>query len=135
MPFLGKGEPRGAGPSDPQHCRKSEGESGARDTARVEPLPSDLGLARFFSSDLPSLTTVAFIPRTVTGNHVVRALACQEIIMRPEAERGGHQSGQAALWPTNRRSSQLVNRRHNRKLSEPGSGKCSIGKKRVLWGS
>src|SRR5260221_4025560 len=57
------------------------------------------GLAKFLSNEVPSLTTVAFIPETVTGNHVVLALACKEIIMKPEAELGDISLG-TPLAPT-----------------------------------
>src|SRR4051812_36927054 len=44
------------------------------------------GLARFLTSaDLSKVTTVAWVPETVTGNNVVAALACKEIVMHPDA--------------------------------------------------
>jgi membrane-bound serine protease (ClpP class) len=76
------------------------------------------GLARFLSTDLPSLTTVAFIPETVTGNHVVLALACQEIVMSPDAELGDISLGTPLDPDEQSFIVNLVNRRHNRKLSE-----------------
>src|SRR5262245_13372134 len=52
------------------------------------PFHQILGLARFLSNDVSSLTTVAYVPETLTGNHVVIALACKEIIMHPDAGLG-----------------------------------------------
>jgi membrane-bound serine protease (ClpP class) len=47
------------------------------------------GMAKFLSSvELSKVTTVAWIPKTVTGHNVIVALACNEIIMHPDAELG-----------------------------------------------
>src|SRR5262245_1646919 len=82
------------------------------------PFHQILGLARFLSNDVSSLTTVAYLPETVTGNHVVIALACKEIIMNPDAGMGDIGLGKP-LDPDERAFViNLVNRRHNRKLSE-----------------
>jgi len=48
-----------------------------------------LNLARFLSGDeLSAATTVAYIPQTIQGHAVLAALACDEIIMAPDAEIG-----------------------------------------------
>ncbi len=48
-----------------------------------------LDLARFLSSPaLNGATTVAWIPKTITGHAVLVAMACDEIVMSPEAEIG-----------------------------------------------
>ena len=45
-----------------------------------------LDLARYISSrDLSGVETVAFIPRTVKGHAVLVAMACEEIVMAPDA--------------------------------------------------
>lgn len=76
------------------------------------------GLARFLANDVPTLTTIAWVPETVTGNHVLLALACSEIVMKPEAALGDISLG-AALDPDQRNFViNLANRRHNRMLSE-----------------
>ena len=49
-------------------------------------------LARFLSRDLvemaPQLKTVAYIPKTIKGHAVLVAMACEEIVMAPDAEIG-----------------------------------------------
>lgn len=46
-------------------------------------------LARFLTSPaLASVKTVAYIPRTIKGHGVLIALACEEIVMHPDAEIG-----------------------------------------------
>ncbi len=46
-------------------------------------------LARFLSGDeLGGATTVAYVPETVTGHAVLLALACDDIIMAPDAKLG-----------------------------------------------
>lgn len=46
-------------------------------------------LARYLtSSELSSVKTVAYIPRSIKGHGVLLALACEEIVMAPEAEIG-----------------------------------------------
>jgi membrane-bound serine protease (ClpP class) len=48
-----------------------------------------LSLARFLTSrELAPVKTVAYIPRTIKGHGVLVALACEEIVMSPEAELG-----------------------------------------------
>ncbi len=48
-----------------------------------------LDLARYLSSrDLSAIKTVAFIPQTIKGHGVLVALACEEIVMAPDAEIG-----------------------------------------------
>lgn len=48
-----------------------------------------LSLARFLSSrELAGVKTVAYIPRTIKGHSVLVAMACEEIVMAPEAEMG-----------------------------------------------
>ena len=47
------------------------------------------GMAKFLSSaELSAVTTVAWIPETVTGHNVIVALGCNEIVMHPDAELG-----------------------------------------------
>ncbi len=75
-------------------------------------------LARFLSRDVVALTTVAYIPESVTGNHVVLALACKEIIMAPDAQLGDISLGTPLDPEEQAFVINLVNRRHNRKVSE-----------------
>lgn len=48
-----------------------------------------LSLARFLSGkELDQVRTVAYVPRTVTGHAVLPIIACEQIIMHPDAELG-----------------------------------------------
>src|SRR5579872_1456503 len=97
------------------------------------PFHQILGLARFLSSDIPSLTTVAYIPETVTGNHVVLALACKEIVMKPDAELGDISLGTPLDPDEQAFVINLVNRRHNPKLNEALVMKMLDRQKELLW--
>jgi membrane-bound serine protease (ClpP class) len=97
------------------------------------PFHQVLGLARFLSTELPSLTTVAYISEKLTGNHVVLALACQEIIMRPEAELGDISLGTPLDRDEESFVVSLVNRRHNRKVNEALVWGMLDPQKKVLW--
>lgn len=91
------------------------------------------GLAKFLSNEVPSLTTVAFISETVTGNHVVLALACKEIILKPEAELGDISLG-TPLAPTEQAFVvDLVNSRHNPKVTEPLARAMFDRQIELLW--
>lgn len=76
------------------------------------------GLAKFLISDIPQLRTVAWIPRTVTGNHAVLALACREIAMAPEAELGDISLGKALDPDEQAFVVNLANKRHNPFINE-----------------
>ncbi|MBS0266136.1 MAG: hypothetical protein JSS02_29675 [Planctomycetes bacterium] len=97
------------------------------------PFHQILGLARFISNELPSLTTVAYVPQRLTGNHVVLALACQEIVMRPEAELGDISLGTPLDADERSFVVSLVNRRHNRKVNEALVLGMLDRQKEVLW--
>ena len=76
------------------------------------------GLAKLLtSSRLSRVTTVAWIPKTVTGNNVVVALACKEIIMHPDAELGDIGLGKAVDLDERDAVVNLVEKRRNTKLS------------------
>ena len=75
-------------------------------------------LAQFLTSaDLSDVRTVAWVPETVDGNNAVVALACEEIVMHPDADLGDLGRG----GPLEEADSQfvltLVGRRHNRFVS------------------
>jgi membrane-bound serine protease (ClpP class) len=54
------------------------------------------GLADFLTSTaLSRVKTIAWIPETVVGNNVIAALACNEIVMHPDAELGDIGRGRA----------------------------------------
>ena len=97
------------------------------------PFHQVLGIAKFLSSEIPSLTTVAYIPENVTGHHAVLALACQEIIMNPAAELGDVSLG-SPLDPDERSFVlSLVNRRHNRKVNEALAMGLIDRQREILW--
>lgn len=75
-------------------------------------------LAQFLTSaEVSKLRTVAWIPESVDGNNVVVALACNEIVMHPDAELGDIGRGQAVDPADADFVLRLVERRHNAKLS------------------
>lgn len=76
------------------------------------------GLAKFLANEVPSLTTVAFVPQTVRGHHAVLALACKEIVLAPEAELGDIGLGKTVDLDDRSFVVSLVNKRHNARLSE-----------------
>ena len=76
------------------------------------------GLARFLTSaDLSKVTTVAWVPESVTGNNVVVALACEEIVMHPDATLGDIGRGSALDKIDQQFMLSLAEKRHNRMLS------------------
>jgi len=76
------------------------------------------GLAKFLaSSKLSNLKTIAWIPETVIGNNVVLALACDEIVMHPDAELGDIGYGKAVDRDEREFILSIVEKRHNTKLS------------------
>jgi membrane-bound serine protease (ClpP class) len=97
------------------------------------PFHQILGLASFLTTEIPSLTTVAYVPGKLTGNHVVLALACQEIVMQPTAEIGDISLGTPLVPVEQSFVVNLVNRRHNRKVNEAVALGMLDRQKEVLW--
>ena len=76
------------------------------------------GLAKFLtSSKIDAVTTIAWIPKTVTGNNVVVALGCQEIVMQPDAELGDIGLGKPVDHDEEQLVLSLIEKRKNLKLS------------------
>ncbi len=79
---------------------------------------SDFGaaynLADYLSgSELNGVRTVAFVPRTIKGHAVLVALACEEIIMAPDAELGEAGIDEKTIRDTVRAGyKEIVGRRH-----------------------
>ena len=60
-----------------------------------------MSLARFLSSrDLAGVKTVAYLPKTVKGHGVLVAMACEEIVMAPDAELGEAGIDEPTIGPT-----------------------------------
>ncbi len=60
-----------------------------RDKGNGSEFERSLSLARFLASDkLQGVRTVAYLPRTIRGHAVLPVLACEEIIMHPDATLG-----------------------------------------------
>ncbi len=61
-----------------------------------------LGLARYIAldRDLSGVKTVAYIPKTIKGHAVLVAMACEEIIMAPNAEIGDAGIDETVIGPT-----------------------------------
>ncbi len=75
-------------------------------------------LAKFLTSArLSKVRTVAWIPETVDGNKVILALACNEIVMHPDAELGDIGRGKPVDPDDKQFVLSLVDKRHNAKLS------------------
>jgi len=76
------------------------------------------GLARFLTSaQVANVTTVAWIPETVTGPNVLIALACRQIVMHPDAELGDIGRGKP-LDPDDRQAVlSIAQKRHNPKVN------------------
>jgi membrane-bound serine protease (ClpP class) len=87
-------------------------EQGASATHHVE------NLARFLANDLKSVQTVAWIPKSVRGTHAILALACQEIVMHPEAELGDIGLGKAIGLDEQSFVLRMVQGRHNARVNE-----------------
>jgi len=63
-----------------------------------------LALARFIASEkLNRVRTVAYVPRTIKGHAVLPVMACEQIIMHPEAELGDAGIDETSIDPTVRR--------------------------------
>jgi membrane-bound serine protease (ClpP class) len=60
-----------------------------------------LDLAKFLSSEeMSRVKTVAYIPKTIKGHAVLVAMACEEIIMAPNAEIGDAGINETVIGPT-----------------------------------
>jgi len=88
----------------------------------IEPGSSRFGqvsdVARFLTSaDINKVRTVAWLPKSVDGTHVVLALACHDIVMHPDAKLGD--IGRGSAVPADEQSFVLsiVDRRRNLRLS------------------
>jgi membrane-bound serine protease (ClpP class) len=75
---------------------------GQSDSGRGSAFGSSLDLAKFIAHELNGIKTVAYIPHTVKGHAVLVAMACEEIIMAPDAEIGEAGIDETTLDPTTR---------------------------------
>ena len=76
------------------------------------------GLAKFLSSaQISNVTTVAWIPATVTGPNVLVALACKQIVMHPDAELGDIGRGKPLEKDEQQAILALAQKRHNIKIN------------------
>ncbi len=76
-------------------------------------------LAKFLtSSRVNRLRTVAWIDSNVTGKNVILALACNEIVMHPDAELGDIGRGESVDADEQEFVMSLVRDRHNRMVSQ-----------------
>jgi membrane-bound serine protease (ClpP class) len=77
-----------------------------------------VGLAKFLTSaEISRVTTVAWIPETVTGHIALLALGCKEIIMHPDAMLGDIGRGKTADADDRLAALAIVDKRHNRLLN------------------
>ncbi|WP_437204930.1 NfeD family protein [Planctomicrobium sp. SH664] len=76
-------------------------------------------LADFLTAEpLTNVTTVAWVPKTVTGNNGLVALACNEIVLAPDASLGDLGSGKALPADQQKIVQSIVARRRNPKVNE-----------------
>lgn len=76
------------------------------------------GLAKKLTrAEVARVTTIAWIPETVTGNNVIVALGCNEIVMHPDASLGDIGRGKAVAADERQTLQDLVKSRHNSKLN------------------
>lgn len=76
------------------------------------------GLTKFLtSSQLSNVTTVAWVPSTVTGSNVLIALACKQIVMHPDAELGDIGRGKPLEVDEQQAVLALAQKRHNSKIN------------------
>ncbi len=75
-------------------------------------------LATFLTSaDLGNVTTVAWVPETVTGHNAIIPLVCHEVVMSPEARLGDFGLGTALPPDQQAVVQQIVARQRNRKIN------------------
>jgi len=89
-------------------------------TSGDSPFYQAQGLATLLSSARFSrVRTVAWIPKTVTGPNVMVALACNDIVMEPDAGLGDISQGEPLDDPSMQFVRTLVEKRRNPKISWP----------------
>lgn len=77
-------------------------------------------LTEFLASDATSnLTTICWIPKSVTGTNLCVALACNEIVLHPDAQIGDIGRGQALSENEQLIVKSVVAKRRNRRVTEP----------------
>ena len=87
-------------------------------TPGSSPFYQAYGLATFLTSvDIADVKTVAWVPETVTGNNALLALACNEIVMQPDAELGDIGRGKPLDRDEQHQVLRLVEKRHNPRVS------------------
>ncbi|HET6423951.1 MAG TPA: NfeD family protein [Planctomycetaceae bacterium] len=97
------------------------------------PFPHIQALTRYLtSSALGSLRTVAWVPQTVTGPNVLVAVACQDVVMQPEAQLGDLGRGQPLEPEDQQIILALAQKRHNPKVSA-ALIKSMMDPKEELW--
>ncbi len=73
------------------------------DQAAGSEFERSLALARYLTSgELRRVRTVAYLPQTVTGHAVLAAMACEELIMAPDAVLGDAGARESSIGPTMR---------------------------------
>ena len=76
-------------------------------------------LADFLSSDATAnITTICWVPKTVSGTNACIALACSEIVMHPDAQLGDIGRGQALPQNEQLIVKSIVGKRRNRRVTE-----------------
>ena len=91
------------------------------------------GLAKFLTSaQISNVTTVAWVPQTVTGPNALVALSCRQIVMHPDAELGDIGRGKP-LDPDDRQGVlAIAQKRHNPKVN-PALARGMMDQEEQLW--
>ena len=76
-------------------------------------------LAEFLTSDATAnITTICWVPKTVSGTNACLALACSEIVMHPDAQLGDLGRGDALPQNDQLIMKSIVGKRRNRRVNE-----------------
>jgi len=87
-------------------------------TPGTSPFHNCYALADFLTEKpFANLTTIAWVPETVTGHNVLVALACQEIVMAPTAALGDLGSGQRVAADQQVIVKGIIDRRRNSRVT------------------
>ncbi|SFI57255.1 NfeD family protein [Planctomicrobium piriforme] len=86
----------------------------------ASPFHSCYALADFLTAEpLDKVTTVAWVPETVTGMNVLVALACRDIVLGPQASLGDMGNGKALPADQQAIVKSIIERRRNPRVSVP----------------
>ncbi|ODA36755.1 hypothetical protein A6X21_15560 [Planctopirus hydrillae] len=99
----------------------------------VSPPHQVQGLVRFLlSAQTPRVRFVAWVPQTVTGRQAMVALACQDVVMKPDAELGDLGRGEKLPEEDQQLLQMIASRRVNPRVSSAVLSSLT-NREAVLW--